>query len=637
VVNNKALLVAVALCFPLFVAGGNTGASPSMTTRVSVASDEAKANASETEATDPRYVIVHLRTPEAPGVAALDRVDGAVQVRTVQERVLSSLTPPDFEVTYRYQLLPALAGTVSPEGARILEHHPDVLSIERNRPLQAGLSNSVPLIHANNVHALGYTGEGAVVAVIDTGVDTDNVDLADSLIHQECFMAGPLLASRCPNGSSYQVGPGAAEDDHGHGTNVAGIITSNGTTTPVAVAPGAQVEAFKIIDKNGMAAESDLIAVLDHILAAHPEIDVVNMSLGSFSEYSPGSCESVALPYNQLRSNAILPFAAAMNRGIKNAMAYPACVGSVISVGAVYSYSFGSFGGSPYPCWDWTAADKVACWSNSDPSLDLLAPGCSIGSTGMNQFISVMCGTSQATPHAAAVAALVAGATSTITPNQIERVLESTGVVLTDPANGVTTPRVDALAAFDFDTDGILNPNDPDDDNDDLPDVREIACGSDPLNAASLPERTDTPGDDDGDAQVNEALPPEAESYDCDGDGFIGSAEAAITTNDQDPCGASGWPADLTGDNKLNIADFTSFVFPLRPDSSFNYFNHTVPDPSIVGEERWNLDIASGAGLINIADLNALNPAVNAPTSRPPMFGGQPAFFTNLGQCPWAP
>jgi len=255
----------------------------------------------------------------------------------------------------------------------------------------------------------------------------------------------------------------------------------------------------------------------------------------------------------------------------------------------------------------------------------------------MNQFISVMCGTSQATPHAAAVAALVAGATPTITPNQIERVLESTGVVLTDPANGVTTPRVDALAAFDFDTDGILNPNDPDDDNDDLPDVREIACGSDPLNAASLPERTDTPGDDDGDAQVNEALPPEAESYDCDGDGFIGSAEAAITTNDQDPCGASGWPADLTGDNKLNIADFTSFVFPLRPDSSFNYFNHTVPDPSIVGEERWNLDIASGAGLINIADLNALNPAVNAPTSRPPMFGGQPAFFTNLGQCPWAP
>jgi hypothetical protein len=35
--------------------------------------------------------------------------------------------------------------------------------------------------------------------------------------------------------------------------------------------------------------------------------------------------------------------------------------------------------------------------------------------------------------------------------------------------------------------------------------------------------------------------------------------------------------------------------------------------------------------------LNALNPAVNAPTARPPMFGGLPAFFTNGGQCPYPP
>lgn len=176
-----------------------------------------------------------------------------------------------------------------------------------------------------------------------------------------------------------------------------------------------------------------------------------------------------------------------------------------------------------------------------------------------------------------------------------------------------------------------------DSDFDGVADSAEATCGGDFLDPVSRPERIDTPGDDDADTQVNEALPPGAASYDCDGDGFSGSAENAITTSDQDPCGANGWPADLIGDNKLNIADFTSFVFPPRPDGSFNYFNHTVPDPNIVGEERWNLDIASGAGLINIADLNALNPAVNAPSSRPPMFGGQPSFFTNLGQCPYPP
>jgi hypothetical protein len=63
-----------------------------------------------------------------------------------------------------------------------------------------------------------------------------------------------------------------------------------------------------------------------------------------------------------------------------------------------------------------------------------------------------------------------------------------------------------------------------------------------------------------------------------------------------------------------------------------------VPDAGRENEQRWNLDNAgAGGGVINIADLNALNPAVAAATSRPPMFGGQAAFFTNLGMCPWPP
>jgi hypothetical protein len=208
--------------------------------------------------------------------------------------------------------------------------------------------------------------------------------------------------------------------------------------------------------------------------------------------------------------------------------------------------------------------------------------------------------------------------------------------------HGVVVDSSGNVYVADSDNERILVYENPhaarDGDSDGVSDSDESACGSDPLGASSIPERIDTPGDDDGDTVANEPLPPGAEAYDCDGDGFIGSAEAAITTSDQDPCGGNGWPAELSGsDNRLNIADFTSFIFPLRPDGSFNYFNHTVPDPNIVGEARWNLDMASGAGFINIADLNALNPAVNAPTSRPPMFGGQPAFFTNLGECPWAP
>ena len=59
-----------------------------------------------------------------------------------------------------------------------------------------------------------------------------------------------------------------------------------------------------------------------------------------------------------------------------------------------------------------------------------------------------------------------------------------------------------------------------------VPDSVESACGSDPANAEFVPERVDGAFaglDDDGDLQIDEALPPGSEAYDCDGDGYMGS------------------------------------------------------------------------------------------------------------------
>jgi hypothetical protein len=168
----------------------------------------------------------------------------------------------------------------------------------------------------------------------------------------------------------------------------------------------------------------------------------------------------------------------------------------------------------------------------------------------------------------------------------------------------------------------------------------ESACGSDPADAASSPERLDLAGDDDGDAMLNEALPsPGSDGFDCDGDGWTGAQEMALyaagtTANDQDACGGNGWPADMDPNNILDIGDFNSFTFPLGADDghgTYAYFGHPAPDAGRVNEERWNL---AGGGMIDIGDLNAISPAVTASTSRPPMFGGTPAF----GQtCPWPP
>ena len=196
------------------------------------------------------------------------------------------------------------------------------------------------------------------------------------------------------------------------------------------------------------------------------------------------------------------------------------------------------------------------------------------------------------------------------------------------PSPGTFSPTP-TPAAPDFDGDGAPDLSDPDDDNDMLPDVDEDACGANSLNSSSLPERIDTPGDDDGDTLVNEALPPGSQWYDCDGDGFVGFVEASITTNDQDPCGGSGWPSDLIPDgpqpNTLNIADIGSFVVPVRRfgtnpgDAHFN--------------ARWDLVPGSAAGgTINLHDIGA---TVVGGSGYPPMFGGATRAFGKA--CPYAP
>ncbi len=208
--------------------------------------------------------------------------------------------------------------------------------------------------------------------------------------------------------------------------------------------------------------------------------------------------------------------------------------------------------------------------------------------------------------------------------------------------NCPSTPNTNQ-ANFDGDTMG--DACDPDGDNDFLPNTLETSCGSNALDAAARPERVDglfSAVDDDADTLVDEALPAGSENVDCDGDGWTGNQEMAIfssanTTKDQDPCGNDGWPADLDPNNILNIGDFNSFIFPLGTEDghgTFNYFGHTVPDPGRSNEQRWNLDPGNA---IDIGDLNSLNPAVFAGTAKPPMFGGQPAFFTNGGQCPYPP
>lgn len=181
---------------------------------------------------------------------------------------------------------------------------------------------------------------------------------------------------------------------------------------------------------------------------------MVNVSLGSDILLS-GDCNGLAATLSaygavidSLRARGTTVFASSGNGGFRYSMTSPACIHAAVAVGAVYSRSFGSFT-APYVCRDVkTAADHVACFSNSGTELDLLAPGAPVDAAGLGAGDALLAGTSVASAEAAGAAATLLGADPALTPDGLLSLLKGTGVPITDPRNRFTTPRIDLAAAL---------------------------------------------------------------------------------------------------------------------------------------------------------------------------------------------
>jgi subtilisin family serine protease len=436
-----ALLLAVALLLALLTGLGISAGGPSAD-QPKVRPDVADALAQQSEVA----VIISLketRSPSAPpNVPALVQ-DAAVK----QQRVLSTLTASDFTLTRQYQAVPALAGRMTARGVEKLAAHPDVISIGIDGEVYASLSESVPLINADDVHLLGVSGEGVEVAVLDTGIDTDHPDLADDILSENCFLSGSIP---CHNGQATDSGPGSAEEDYSHGSRVSGIITSAGVVAPVGVAPDAGIRAYKVLNSNGSGSNSDIIAALDHIIVNHPGTDLINMSLGD-NRWHGTACDTdvpaMTAAIDTLKAGGTTTVASSGNNGFKSGIGRPACISNVISAGMTYDETFESAWCSG--CVDSPATvDTVVCCSNSSPWLNLLAPGAYITSSTIGGSSDTGLGTSFAAPHVVGVAALLLEDDPTLAPFQLEYCLASTGVPITDAGNDIAKPRVDALAAL---------------------------------------------------------------------------------------------------------------------------------------------------------------------------------------------
>ena len=388
-------------------------------------------------------VIVALWPPAAAADAHIQKQE----LSRAQNSVLRALSAGEFRPIHRYQTIPGLVGVVTPQGLDSLRRHPDVRAVALDMPVHATLAESAALIRADRVwNDLGLTGAGVNVGILDSGVDLVHPDLSDDIVAQHCFNRGACP----PNGTDEGEG---AQDENGHGTRVAGVITGRGSTSPRGIAPDAGIVAVRVLDGSGSGWTSDVVAGIDWIVANQADLNVkiINLSLGG-GRYS-GVCDTqnantmlYAAAVTAAREAGIITFAASGNSGLTDRMTAPACISGVVSVGSTYDADLGPI---TWPtCADAsTMADQVACFSNSSPTLDLLAPGALIASTGLGGGQASDSGTSISSPHAAAVAALMVQGKPNATPPEIETVLKDTGVPVTDRRNGRVTPRIDALAA----------------------------------------------------------------------------------------------------------------------------------------------------------------------------------------------
>ena len=397
-------------------------------------------------------VLIKLR-PDFPSTQqGLSQAD----IRDLHSRFGNTLTAEtrtgDFEEKHRMVTIPWVSARISRAVLQKLRDHANVAIIEEDIPIHALLAESAPLIGADRSWDLGVTGAGINVAILDTGIDTDHPDLQNSLAWEECFLSG----ARCPGSTTGRAsGDGSAEDGHGHGTHVAGIITSDNTTHR-GVAPDAGIVAIKVLDDSGSGLMSDIEHGLDWVAANYAayDIGIVNMSLGSGVSYGY-ACDneytSMSEVVAQVRSKGVMLFAASGNDGEDSGINMPACLSNVVSVGSVYDDNVGALNYSVCSETE-TAADQITCFSNVSDNLDLLAPGAIIVSSKTGGGSISMSGTSMAAPHAAAVAALLLEANSDQSPDEIIDLMTETGATVYDDRLGEEgwLPRVDAETAVLF-------------------------------------------------------------------------------------------------------------------------------------------------------------------------------------------
>ena len=363
----------------------------------------------------------------------------------------------------------------------LLAQHPDVMMIGYNQEkyllwdekaeaieeTRSKTIENITKVNADDVWEMGYTGEGVIVAVIDTGVNYNHVDVADHL-----WDGGAEFPH---HGYNTYYNNNDPMDKFGHGSHCAGTVCGDGTSgTKTGMAPNATLMCVKALSDEGA-------GTVDHInngmeWAIEHQADVLSLSLGI-----PNSTTTERTILRRTCVNALnLGIVAAIAAGNEGNMQWqapipnnvrvpgscpppwlhpdqanvnPGELSCTVSVGAVnYNDIAAAFSSNGPVTWQETEFADYAY----NPGIglirpDICAPGEGIVSLDFSNNTGhvSMSGTSMATPCVAGIMALMLEKKADLTPAEICMILETTGVKLTSTKSNITgSARVDALAAI---------------------------------------------------------------------------------------------------------------------------------------------------------------------------------------------
>lgn len=406
-------------------------------------------------------VMVALKDAE-PSIDTASRAERQRRIAATADAVLAALPSGSYALRRRFDYVAALSLDIASTAVDALRNDSDVLRVDLDVGGRAQMQQAAPLARVSDVRARGYVGQATKTAVIDSGARLDHPDLADSIVGQQCFCSGSTPGvGCCPNGSDTQSGVGSGADGNGHGTNVAGIITGNGTQSPQGGAPAAPIVIVRVLDdQNRFSTSADIVAALDWIAGQHADAKAVNLSLGT-NQLFTGACDNdtawtmaLAQAAAAVAANGTLMTVSSGNQASPTSIAAPACLSNVLAVGAVWDSAMvnQTFLG----CTDTgIVADKPTCFTNSNASVALYAPGAYTASTGLGSATSSYGGTSQAAPLVAACIADLFQFKPNLTRDRVKTALTASPTRVVDPKNGLSFPRLDCEAAL-IDVDRIF-------------------------------------------------------------------------------------------------------------------------------------------------------------------------------------